>query len=55
MSGPFLTALDSRGAVKGSRDPLGAQSIWVRFGRYAVVLSPDLQNRPACADESSRG
>jgi 4-amino-4-deoxy-L-arabinose transferase-like glycosyltransferase len=27
----------------------------VRFGRYAVVLSPDLQNRPACADESSRG
>jgi hypothetical protein len=34
--GPFLTALDSRGAVKGSRDPLGAQSIWVRFGRYAV-------------------
>ena len=35
-SGPFLTALDSRGAVKGSRDPLGAQSIWVRFGRYVV-------------------
>jgi hypothetical protein len=34
--GPFLTALDSRGAVKGSRDPLGAQSIWVRFGRYVV-------------------
>jgi hypothetical protein len=36
VSGPFLTALDSRGAVKGSRDPLGAQSIWVRFGRYVV-------------------
>lgn len=34
--GPFLTALDSRGAVKGSRDPLGAQSVWVKFGRYVV-------------------
>ncbi len=36
VGGPFLTALDSRAAVKGSRDPLGAQSIWVKFGGYVV-------------------
>jgi hypothetical protein len=34
--GPFLTDLDSRAAVKGSRDPLGIQSIWTRFGRHVV-------------------
>src|SRR2546421_3199416 len=33
---PFLTELDSRAAVKGSRDPLGVQSIWTRFGRQVV-------------------
>ena len=33
---PFLTSLDSRGAVKGSRDPLGAQSVWVHFGRKII-------------------
>lgn len=33
---PFLTELDSRAAVKGSRDPLGVQSIWARFGRHLV-------------------
>jgi hypothetical protein len=33
---PFLTDLDSRAAVKGSRDPLGIQSIWTRFGRQVV-------------------
>jgi hypothetical protein len=33
---PFLTELDSRAAVKGSRDPLGIQSIWTRFGRHVV-------------------
>lgn len=33
---PFLTDLDSRAAVKGSRDPLGIQSIWTRFGRNVV-------------------
>ena len=33
---PFLTDLDSRAAVKGSRDPLGIQSIWTRFGRHVV-------------------
>jgi hypothetical protein len=36
ISGPFLTDLDSRAAVKGSRDPLGIQSIWTRFGRHIV-------------------
>jgi hypothetical protein len=33
---PFLTELDSRAAVKGSRDPLGLQQIWTRFGRHVV-------------------
>src|SRR5262249_61182123 len=33
---PFLTDLDSRAAVKGSRDPLGVQQIWTRFGRHVV-------------------
>jgi hypothetical protein len=36
MNGPFLTDIDSRAAVKGSRDPLGIQSIWTRFGRHVV-------------------
>jgi hypothetical protein len=35
-TGPFLTDLDSRAQVKGSRDPLGAQSVWTRFGRHVV-------------------
>jgi hypothetical protein len=33
---PFLTDLDTRAAIKGSRDPLGIQSIWTRFGRHVV-------------------
>jgi hypothetical protein len=33
---PFLTDLDSRARVKGSRDPLGAQPIWTKYGRYVV-------------------
>lgn len=33
---PFLTDLDSRAAVKGSRDPLGIQQIWTRVGRNVV-------------------
>jgi hypothetical protein len=36
LTQPFLTELDSRAAVKGSRDPLGVQSIWSRFGRHVV-------------------
>lgn len=32
----FLTDLDSRAEVKGSRDPLGVQAIWTHFGRHIV-------------------
>lgn len=32
----FLTDLDSRAAVKGSRDPLGIQPIWSRLGRDVI-------------------
>jgi hypothetical protein len=33
---PFLTDLDPQAAVKGSRDPLGIQTIWRRLGRHVV-------------------
>jgi hypothetical protein len=33
---PFLTDIDSRAKVKGSRDPLGIQPIWTRFGRHVI-------------------
>lgn len=33
---PFLSDLDMRAAVKGSRDPLGMQQIWTRLGRHVV-------------------
>lgn len=33
---PFLTDLDPQAAIKGSRDPLGAQTIWARLGREVV-------------------
>lgn len=36
IRGPFLTDLDSRAAVKGSRDPLGHMAIWTHFGRHVV-------------------
>lgn len=36
LTQPFLTDLDSRAAIKGSRDPLGVQSIWARLGRQVV-------------------
>lgn len=36
LTAPFLTDLDSRAAVKGSRDPLGIQQIWTRLGRHVV-------------------
>ena len=36
LGSPFLTELDSRAAVKGSRDPLGIQQIWARLGRHVV-------------------
>jgi hypothetical protein len=34
---PFLTSIDSRAAVKGSRDPLGMQQIWVGLGRKVIA------------------
>lgn len=33
---PFLTDLDSRAAVKGSRDPLGLLALWTRLGRHVI-------------------
>ncbi len=36
LNQPFLTELDSRARIKGSRDPLGIQPIWTRFGRHLV-------------------
>lgn len=33
---PFLTDLDSRAAVKGSRDALGLLASWTRLGRHVV-------------------
>ena len=33
---PFLTDVDSRAAVKGSRDPLGIQPIWTAVGRRVI-------------------
>ena len=32
----FLTDIDPRAAVKGSRDPLGLVPVWQRFGRSVV-------------------
>jgi hypothetical protein len=36
MFRPFLTDLDSRADVKGSRDPLGIQVLWTGLGRNVV-------------------
>ncbi len=36
MSSPFLTDLDERARVKGSRDPLGYMAVWGGFGRRVV-------------------
>ena len=33
----FLTLEDPRAKVQGSRDPLGLQPIWSRFGREVVT------------------
>jgi len=33
---PFLTQIDPRAKIKGSRDPLGLQPIWSRLGRRLV-------------------
>lgn len=34
--GPFLTELDPRLKVRGSRDPLGVQAVWATIGRQLV-------------------
>lgn len=36
LTAPFLTDIDPQAAVKGSRDPLGLQTIWARLGRQVV-------------------
>lgn len=36
LTTPFLTDIDPQAAVKGSRDPLGVQTIWARLGRHVV-------------------
>lgn len=36
LTTPFLTDLDSRAAVKGSRDALGLLAQWTRLGRHVV-------------------
>jgi hypothetical protein len=36
ITAPFLTDIDPQAAVKGSRDPLGLQTIWARLGRHVV-------------------
>lgn len=36
MGAWFLTDIDPKATVKGSRDPLGYQPIWTRFGREIV-------------------
>lgn len=33
---PFLTDVDSRAKIKGSRDPLGIQTLWTSLGRQVV-------------------
>lgn len=33
---PFLTELDERAKVRGSRDPLGVQPVWDAFGRGVI-------------------
>lgn len=36
MPNPFLTQIDSRAAIRGSRDPLSLVPIWSSFGRRVV-------------------
>ena len=36
IRGPFLTDIDTRAIIKGSRDPLGQVPIWTRLGRHVV-------------------
>ncbi len=36
LNAPFLTDIDPKAAVKGSRDPIGIQTVWARLGRHVV-------------------
>jgi hypothetical protein len=36
LNTPFLTDKDPREPIKGSRDPLGIQQVWIHLGRYVV-------------------
>ena len=36
VNSPFLTLLDPRAKIKGSRDPLGLQILWTKLGRQVV-------------------
>jgi hypothetical protein len=36
LNTPFLTLLDPRAKIKGSRDPLGLQILWTKLGRQVV-------------------
>jgi hypothetical protein len=44
MLSPFLTELDDRAKIKGSRDPLGVQPIWSRLGRHVVANLTTVSN-----------
>jgi hypothetical protein len=44
LTTPFLTQIDSRAAIKGSRDPLGVQAIWARMGRSVVTNLTTVSN-----------
>src|SRR5262245_57806160 len=52
---PFLTELDSRAAVKGSRDPLGIQQLWTRLGRRVVGNLTTVSNSVRVSTTLSRG
>ena len=59
LTAPFLTDLDSRAAVKGSRDPLGIQQIWTRFGAVSSETSQRSARRfgtslPCCSVTTSQ-
>ena len=40
LTGPILTDIDARAKVKGSRDPLGVQGMWIQFGRRVSNPGP---------------
>ena len=45
LTSPFLTDLDSRAAVKGSRDPLGIQQIWTSRGFPSRLTDSNLASK----------